>query len=162
MRDLWWPTKGGAPRTIPPDLVEQALEECWRRPDVILDARCFRPDKRDWTNQHMGFSITLIKNLIEKGEFDGFWNAALVDIFSRLGGVIPGEKRSVSVAWMLSESLKEQGVIEVEPPVHLCSRFWGRKTCAGRNCEERDTDSREHEAVIAPLQTRVAEVAAMF
>ena len=170
--DHWLPTKGGAPRPIPQNLVVQALEECWRRPDVILDARTFRPDKRDWTVHHVGYSITLTKGLIANPEFTGFWNAALVDIFkTQAGGVTPvniavfcraGEKRSVSIAWLLSECLKMHGFSEVEEPVHLCNRFWGRKTCGGRNFPECDRDSAEHRAVIASLQTSVAEVEADF
>ena len=65
-----------------------------------------------------------------------------------------GEKRSVSIAWLLSESLRQHGGwTEVEPIDHLCEEFWGRKTCAGRGCQECNIHSEAHERLVARMRS---------
>ena len=68
----------------------------------------------------------------------------------------------MSIAWMLSETLKRVGLSEIEPPAHLCRRFWARRTCSGRNCVECDTESGQHRDLIASIAGTAAEVSAKY
>ena len=79
-----------------------------------------------------------------------------------VGGVTPidivvfcraGEKRSVSIAWLLSECLRRHaGWEEVEPIDPLCSCFWVRKTCGGVNCQECNLASGRHLELVEKLE----------
>lgn len=164
MHEAWLPTKGRAPEPIVKNIINKALRQCWGVPDVIIDARCFRPPPRDWTDQHMGNSVTISQRLVEDSDtFNKMWSDALHQINSHAGGLTPvnitvfcraGEKRSVSIAWLLSQALqKHAGWVMVEPVQHLCSRFWGRRTCAGIRCEECDLSSNRHHALVEKLKT---------
>ena len=96
--------------------------------------------------------------LVEDKKFQPMWRKALQQIRECAGGLTPvniavfcraGEKRSVSIAWMLSASLqKHLGWEEAEPIDHLCRIFWGRRTCAGQNCKECDLLDQLHEDLI--------------
>jgi hypothetical protein len=163
MHQAWLPTQGGAPEPIAKHIINKALRQCWGVPDVIIDARCFRPPPRDWTDQHMGHSVTISQRLVEdRYTFNKMWYDALQQINLCAGGLTPvnitvycraGEKRSVSIAWMLSQALrKHAGWDMVEPVQHLCSKFWGRRTCAGTRCEECDLSSQRHHALVEKLR----------
>ena len=83
------------------------------------------------------------------------------DISDFAGGVTPvnivvycraGEKRSVSIAWLLGKCLQQHAGGEmVEPINHLCSTFWGRRTCAGFRCSECDLSSASHASLVEDL-----------
>ena len=131
-------------------------------PDVVIDARCFKPPPRDWTDKHMGYSLTMSLRLVEDAQvFEPMWRKALQEIRESAGGLTPvniavfcraGEKRSVSIAWMLSALLqKHVGWEEVEPIDHLCRIFWGRRTCAGVNCSECDLTDGDHQNMIGHM-----------
>ena len=63
-----------------------------------------------------------------------------------------GEKRSVSIAWMMSVCLqKHLGWQEVEPIDHVCRVFWGRMACAGVNCAECDMADGAHQSMITRM-----------
>ena len=158
----WFPTKGGRPEPIDRHVINNALMYAWGVPDVITDARCFRPPPHDWTDMHMGYSLTMSQRLVEDVDaFQPMWQKAMKQIPESAGGVTPvniavfcraGEKRSVSIAWMLSASLqKHLGWEEAEPIDHLCRIFWGRRTCAGMNCTECDLTDKPHQDMIVKM-----------
>ena len=87
--------------------------------------------------------MAMSQRLVEDVDaFQPMWQKAITQIPESAGGVTPvniavfcraGEKRSVSIAWMLSASLRlHLGWEEAEPIDHLCRAFWGRKTSAGK------------------------------
>ena len=164
MHDAWQKTANGAPRAVDRAHVTNALLNRWGTPDVLIDARCFRPPPRDWTGRHMGFSHEITRRLInDEPTFSTMWRRAMEEIDRAAGGLTPvniavycraGEKRSVSIAWLLNESLRQHGGwTEVEPIDHLCEEFWGRKTCAGRGCQECNIHSEAHERLVARMRS---------
>ena len=162
LHDEWLPTKGKAPGKVRPELVEDALESLWHKPHVVVDARVFRPDKRIWTDGHTGYSYTLCARLVDHPDWpefiqrvcrmlsvahrDAYPDPLRIAVFCRAG-----EKRSVSVAFILHEVLKARGWVPVEQIAHLCSRFWPRRTCAALNCQECDAKSESHRKLITEI-----------
>ena len=150
--DAWRPTRGGAPAPIDRTLIVNALANIWGVPDVLCDARCFRPpphNARDTTSGHCGYSYEMTRKLIHDDSiiFHGMWSDLMANISANVEyGLTPvnivvycraGEKRSVSIAWLLAEALEmHAGGKMVEPIQHLCKRFWGRRTCAAVGCDE--------------------------
>ena len=170
LRNEWLHTRGKAPKPFDERMIQAALANCWERPDVIVDARCFRPPPYDQgTGAHMGHSYELSKRLIDDDRiFRVLWRDALRQIHGHAGGLRPvniaffcraGEKRSVGIAWMLSAALRQHlGWIEAAPVRHLCDRLWTRKTCAGWQCHECDLQSPWHAELIqrlAPITMQV-------
>ena len=105
--------------------------------------------------------------LIKNPKFDEVWATAMMQIRDRIGCLTPvciavfcraGEKRSVSIAWLISNVLRRLNWTEVDATSHLCSRFWGRKTCGGTNCKECDTQSREHSRLVESLVDRTRTI----
>ena len=126
------------------------------------------PLPKDETEWHMGHSGTMSQRLVEDEEvFQPMWRKALQQIRAFAGGLTPvniavfcrsGEKRSVSIAWMLSASLqKHLGWEEAEPIDHLCRIFWGRRTCAGKDCKECDLTDELHQDIIVKMERYMAE-----
>ena len=165
----WFPTKGGRPEPIDRHVINNALMYAWGVPDVITDARCFRPPPHDWTDMHMGYSLTMSQRLVEDVDaFQPMWQKAMKQIPESAGGVTPvniavfcraGEKRSVSIAWMLSSFLQVHlGWKQVEPIDHLCRIFWERRTsAAGKDCKECDLTDQLHEDIIVKKLRYMAE-----
>ena len=158
---------GRPPEDIDVQFIQQALVAAgWDSPDLVIDARCFRPPRRRVMGEHTGMSVTLTKQLLDHTEvFQKHWKDALRGMqeeHEETGGSTPiniaiycraGEKRSVSFAWLLSESLKRHtDWKETEPIQHLCRRFWGRKTCAGLHCAECNISSDAHQDLIASME----------
>ena len=115
----------------------------------------------------MGYSLTMSQRLVEDVRaFQPMWREAMKEIHVSAGGVTPvniavfcgaGEKRSVSIAWMLSASLqKHLGWEEAEPIDHLCRIFWGRRTCAGMHCTECDLTDELHQDMIVQMARYMA------
>ena len=163
IREAWLPSKGRAPTPINKDLIRDALRDNWGIPDVFIDARCFRPPPRDWTDGHCGFSYEMTRRFLQDDwqTFQNLWMNAMKDIKLHAGGVTPvnivvycraGEKRSVGIAWLLGAALQAHaGGKMAEPIEHLCSRFWGRRTCAGWRCRECDLSSAKHQRLVMDL-----------
>ena len=110
----------------------------------------------------------MCQRLVEDEEvFKPMWQKALQQIRAFAGGLTPvniavfckaGKKSSVSIAWMLSASLQMHlGWQEVEPIDHLCQAFWGRTTCAGKNCQECDLMDDLHQGIIVNMKSYMAE-----
>ena len=162
LHDEWLPTKGKAPQKVRTELVEDALGSLWHTPHVVIDARVFRPDKRIWTDGHTGYSYTLCARLVDHPDWpefiqrvcrmlsvahrDAYPDPLRIAVFCRAG-----EKRSVSVAFILHEVLKLRGWVAVEQIAHLCSMFWPRKTCAALNCQECNSESESHRKLIRAI-----------
>ena len=53
----WFPSKGKAPVPIAKNLIINAVKDSFGVPDVFIDARCFKPPPRDWTDSHMVFHM---------------------------------------------------------------------------------------------------------
>ena len=179
MLDAWEPTRGGPPQPVDLALINNALMDVWGVPDVVIDARAFRPPKIKRHGHHIGHSLKLSWQLVNtQPTFGEMFKESLVLIneihaarvnnmrTKGTGGVTPvnitvfcraGEKRSVSIAWMLSEALKQHaGWQEAEPINHLCSRFWARKTCGGRDCAECDLTDDGHQDLVQSLEGMMA------
>ena len=61
------PTKGGPPTMITTALVIEAMRYAWKREvNLVIDARCFRPDFSNFTYRHTGYSLTHATNLATK------------------------------------------------------------------------------------------------
>ena len=86
---MWRPTKGLAPQAIPDNVITKAMVRCWHIPDVIVDARLFRPDSFREAAPHIGHSITLCKQLVKNYKFHEFWKGILESVFQKLRGVTP-------------------------------------------------------------------------
>ena len=79
------------------------------------------------------------------------------------GGVTPvnivvycraGEKRSVSIAWLLAKCLQQHARGEmVEPINHMGALNWARWTCAGFECVECDLSSARHASLVETLES---------
>jgi hypothetical protein len=159
MLDLWTPTRGGAPQPIPNELVEQALMDCGLpKPSVSVDARFFRPPRSQHTRWHIGHSRSILEDVMSRPEWTEWWKSIFTQaVTSNTGGVTPvhvtvfcraGEKRSVGIAWLVSECLKLHGWREERETEHLCRRLWDRRTCAGNHCAECDTNSPQHKELV--------------
>ena len=66
-----------------------------------------------------------------------------------------GEKRSVSICWMLEAVLARLGYHKEAEPYHSCRRLWGRKTCAAVGCRECDVRRPEHGALVRQIMSRL-------
>ena len=166
MEAAWRPTKGRKPEKKDPLLIDQALSDCWFKPTVMADARFFRPIGTERSG-HTGCSVTHSATLVDRSDFQDFWQPLLKRIRdAHAGGYHPvniavycraGEKRSVSIAWLLSASLKRRQWVELEPVRHLCSMFWRRKTCNLQDCHECDVSSDQHRELVDRLSMSLPE-----
>ena len=161
LHDMWEPTRNRKPELIPEWIVRNAfLEMDIPPPQIIVDARCFIDPERSYdTRHHIGHSHVIMQKLVQHRDFPGVWADLQEQILAQKtlthGGVTPtplhvsffcraGEKRSVALAALVQAALERKGWKETRAALHLCRRFWNRRTCAGVHCPECDLTSDKH------------------
>ena len=89
-------------------------------PDVIIDARCFRPPPRDWTDKHIGYSLTMSRRLVQDvGFFQLMWFEAIAKNRAASSGLTP-----VNIAVFLQGGREEECVHRLDAERMFAGACW--------------------------------------